>query len=235
MAKGAMGVGITTAGLGGFTPQVNRTGYTSLRERRLFYSQREMGLFMQKMIRGGYGELKAGTVLAESYASPYDLVPYIPDTIAITDVGRVMLVTGCNVTNTFKIWKEDSGKIKAADVIVLTDTDGTYEEATVSTVVLDADGRMATVTLSGNTTGNFEIGAKLACCYIKAAAASKRSTAKYVLDQDVFTGEYDNPNGAQTSVFVSNGILYKDGLIGLDTTAATSLGAVIDGTFVIFK
>ena len=48
-------------------------------------------------------------------------------------------------------------------------------------------------------------------------------------------GEIDNPNGAQTSVFISNGIVYKEALVNLDATAATSLGAVVDGNLVIFK
>ena len=236
MAKVAMGVGVTNAGLGGYTPQINRGGYTSLREKRLFKSQREAGLFLEKMVRGGYGEIPAGTILAEMTAAPYDLVPYVPDVIAATDKGRIMLVTDNITATTFKIWKEDMAKLKAADVVVMTDTDGTYEEATVSTVALDADGRLATVTLSAATVtvGGFTV-AKSANCYQKAGSAGKRSTAKYMLDQDVFTGEIDNPNGAQTSVFISNGIVYKEALVNLDATAATSLGAVVDGNLVIFK
>ena len=51
--KPIIGIGSTSGGLGGFVPQVNRTGYTSLRERKLFYSQREVGLFLPKTILGG--------------------------------------------------------------------------------------------------------------------------------------------------------------------------------------
>lgn len=46
--KPIIGIGSTSGGLGGFVPQVNRTGYTSLRERKLFYSQREVGLLCLK-------------------------------------------------------------------------------------------------------------------------------------------------------------------------------------------
>ena len=232
MGKSIIGIGSTTGGLGGYTPQVNRTGFVELREKRLFFSQRESGLFLMKTVRGGYGEIPAGTVLAEDTNSGF-LIPYVPDTIAATDKGRLMLVTGCNATDTFQIWKEDSGKVKVGDVIVLTDTDGTYEEATVSAVATVND-RISSVTLGGNTTGNFEL-AKSACCYLKAGASGKRSTAKYVLDQDTFAGEYDNPNGAQVSVFVSNGILYGASLVGHDSTAATALGSTTDGQFVIIK
>ena len=237
MAKAVMGPGVTSAGLGGMAPQINRGGWKSLRERKLFYSQREISLLLEKQIRGGYGDLLAGTVLAEMTAAPYDLVPYIPDAISVTDVGRIFLVSDNITAATFKIWAEDRGKLKATNVIVLTDTDGTYEEATVSSMAEDAGGRTWTVTLSGATVtaGGFTV-AKSANCYLKAGASGKRSTAKYILDQDVYTGDYENPGpGAQTSVFLSNGILYKNMMIGLDTAAATALGAVVDGNFVIVK
>lgn len=237
MSKAVMGPGVTSAGLGGMAPQINRGGWNALRERKLFYSQREVALLMEKHVRGGYGDLLAGTVLAEMTAAPYLLVPYIPDTISVNDVGRIFLVNDNITANTFKIWKEDRGKLKAADVIVLTDSDGTYEEATVSSLAEDAGGRTWTVTLSGATAtaGGFTV-AKSANCYLKAGASGKRSTAKYILDQDVYTGDFENPApGAQTSVFLSNGIVYKNMMIGLDTTAATALGAVIDGNFVIVK
>ena len=237
MSKAVMGPGVTSAGLGGMAPQVNRGGWNALRERKLFYSQREIALLLEKQIRGGYGDLLAGTVLAEMTAAPYDLVPYIPDTISATDVGRIFLVSDNVTTTTFKIWAEDRGKLKAADVIVLTDSDGAYEEATVSSLAEDTGGRTWTVTLSGATVtvGGFTV-AKSANCYLKAGASGKRSTAKYILDQDVYTGDFENPTpGALTSVFLSNGILYKSMMVGLDTTAATSLGAVVDGNFVIVK
>ena len=214
MAKPILGIGTTNAGLGGYTPQVNRTGFTELRERKLFYSQREMGLFIPKTLRGGFGDLPMGTVLAEDTNTGL-LVPYIPDVIDIDkDFGRIELVTGY--------------------VIVLTDTDGTYEEATVSALAAYDDKRW-TVTLSGVTTANFEIGAKKANCYLKSGASGKRSTAKYLLDQDSYTGGHDNPNGALTSVFLSNGIVYKASCSGLDATALSALNGVEDGMFAIFK
>lgn len=233
MSDKIIGIGISNAGIGGDLPQVNHVAGPQFREKRLFFSEPEVALIIQKNVRGGYGDLEIGTVMAVDSNSGF-LIPCVPDTISANDKGRAMLVTGCNAANTFKIWKEDSGKVKTGDVIILTDTDGTYEEATVSTVTLDADGRMATVTLSGVTTGNFEI-AKSACAYLKAGTTGKKSLAKYILDQALSTGEYDNPNGAHTSVVLSNAILYKDALVGADTTALTALGGVVDGPYVILK
>lgn len=233
MAKGLIGVNVTTGGLGGFTPQVNRTGFTEFREKKLFLSQRELGLFLPKTFRGGYGELPAGLVVAEDVNSGF-LVPYIPDTISASDPGRIMLVTGCNVSNSFQIWAEDAGKLKATDVIVLTDTDGTYEEATVSSVT-KYDDRRYTVILGANTAANFEIGAKLANCYLKAGTTGKRSVAKYILDQNLYAGGAENPNGALGSVFITNGILYTNACTGLDATAISAIGGVVDGSFIIIK
>ena len=234
MAKPILGIGVTNAGLGGYVPQVNRTGFTEIRERKLFFSQRELGLFIPKTLRGGFGDLPMGTVMAEDTNSGL-LVPYIPDVIDLEkDLGRIELVTGCNAASTFQIWTEDSGKLKVGDVIVLTDTDAAYEEATVSALAAYDDKRW-TVTLSGNTTANFEVGAKKANCYLKSGASGKRSTAKYLLDQDSYTGGYDNPNGSLSSVFISNGIVYKAACTGLDSAALSSLGGVEDGMFAIFK
>jgi hypothetical protein len=226
---------ITTADIGGYIPKINHAGLTQFREKRLFFSEPEVALIIQKNVRGGYGDLEMGTVMAVETATGL-LVPYIPDATSAADPGRVMLVTDNITATTFKIWKEDSGKIKAGDVIVLTDSDGAWEEATVLTVVIDADNRLATVTLTGATVtvGGFTV-AKAASCWLKAGSANKRSTAKYILDQDSFTGDYDNPNGSLSSVFLSNGVLYKDSCTGLDATAVTALGAVIDGSFVIIK
>ena len=235
MAKTILGVGVTTGGLGGYAPQVNHTGFIELRDKRLFFSQREMGLFIPKTLRGGYGVLEAGTVLAEDTNTGF-LVPYTPDAILATDAGRIMLAADHTTAVTFKIWAEDRGKLQKDDVIVLTDSDGTYEAATVASVALDANGRTATVTVSAATVtvGGFTV-AKSANAYLKAGSSGKYSVAKYVLDQDQFTGDFDNPNGALTSVFLSNGVIYKDSLVGADATALTALSGVVDGKFVIFK
>lgn len=235
MAKPIIGIGTTNAGLGGYIPQVNRTGFTELRERKLFFSQRELGLFIPKTLRGGFGDLPMGTVLAEDSNTGL-LVPYIPDVINIEkDLGRIELVTDNITATTFQIWTEDTGKLKVGDVIVLTDSDGAYEEATVSALAAYDDKRW-TVTLSDATTtsGGFTV-AKSANCYLKSGASGKRSTAKYLLDQDSFTGGYDNANGALSSVFLSNGIVYKASCTGLDATAQHALGGVEDGIFAIFK
>ena len=235
MSDKIIGMNVTTAGIGGDLPQVNHVMGPQFREKRLLFSEPEIALIIQKNVRGGYGDLEMGTIMAVDSNSGF-LVPYIPTTISATDKGRVMLITDNITSATFKIWKEDSGKIKATDVVIMTDTDAAYEEATVLSVVVDADGRMATVTLTAATVqaGGFTV-AKAANCYLKSGAAGKKSDAKYVMDQYLSTGGYDNPNGAHTSVIVSNAIVYADALVGSDAAALTALGGVSDGPYVILK
>ena len=230
-----IGPGITKAGLGGDKPQFNTTGKIQFRGKRLFFSRPEQALILQKMLKGGYGDLEEGTVMAVHTTTGL-LYPYIPDTFSASDVGRIMLVTDNITSATFMVWKEDAGKLAAGDVIVLWDTDGTYEEATVSTVADSGDGRRYTVTLSAATAtaGGFIV-SKSACCWLKGGSAGKRSDAKFILDAFTSTGDIENPNGAFSSVVVSNAILYADGLVGADATALTALGAVTDSPYVILK
>ena len=235
MSDKIIGMNVTTAGIGGDLPQVNHVMGPQFREKRLLFSEPEIALIIQKNVRGGYGDLAMGTIMAVDTNSGF-LVPYVPTTIGAADPGRVMLITDNITANTFKIWKEDAGKIKATDVIIMTDTDAAYEEATVLSVVIEANGRMALVTLTAATVtaGGFTV-AKSANCYLKSGAAGKKSDAKYIMDQHLSTGGYDNPNGAHTSVIVSNAIVYADALVGSDAAALTALGGVSDGPYVILK
>ena len=235
MSDKIIGLNVTTAGIGGDLPQINHVMGPQFREKRLFFSEPEIALIIQKNVRGGYGDLEAGTVMAVETLTGF-LVPYLPDTIRAADVGRIMLVSDNVTATTFKIWKEDIGKLDVDSAIVLTDSDGAYEAAVVASIVADAGGRTYTVTLDAATTtvGGFTV-AKSACCYLTAGASGKFSTAKYVLDQHLSTGDYTNPNGAHTSVVVSNAILYKDAMIGADATALTALSGVVDGPYVILK
>ena len=71
--------------------------------------------------------------------------------------------------------------------------------------------------------------------YHKAGAAGKFSDATFICDQDVFTGEDETAAGANTSVVISNAILYLNALVGYDAAAATALGMTEDGAHVILK
>lgn len=230
-----VGLNKTNAGLGGNVPQFNLTGYTNLREKRLYFSQRDIALLLGKTMKGGFGEVEMGTVLALDQNTD-KLVPYVPDTISATDKGRAFLANDCDQTDNFDLPMEQSYKIQVDDVLIMTDTDGSYEEVTVSDIDRDSYDWKAVVTLTGATSGTFTV-AKKANVYPKAedTGSGKRSKAVYVLDINIDTG-LEPQDGALVSVLLSNAIIYQDACVGMDSTAISDLGNVSsDGQFYILK
>ena len=73
--------------------------------------------------------------------------------------------------------------------------------------------------------------------YVKSAdeASTPFASAKYILDKDIDTGVGAYALGAVSSVVISNAVLYRYSLVGFDSAAATDLGTVTDGRFVILK
>lgn len=233
-----VGIDKSTAGLGGNIPQQNITGYTRLRQKQLYFSQRAIALLLDKTLRSGYGGLELGTVLAQDQNTD-KYVPYVPDTIDLAaDVGRVPLLNDCTTADNFDVLMEQSYKLQTGDVIVLTDTDGSYEQATISDIDRDSYDYKATVTLSGATSGTFTV-AKKANCYVKAEDVSgdnKASKAAFILDMNVDTGNGEDAEGALAPVLLSNAIIYQASCVGMDSQAITDLGNVSsDGQYYILK
>jgi hypothetical protein len=232
-----IGMNKSNAGLGGYAPQQNLTGYPRMEEKRLFHSRREIALLLDKTVRGGFGELEMGTIMSIDQNSG-NLVPYIPDTISTEDVGRAFLLNNIASAGTsFDLLLSDSYKFESGDVIILTSTAGTYEEATISDVDRVSYPHKAVVTLSAGTSAGFTV-AEQANAYLKSedAASGKRSVAAYLMDQTIYTG-IENPDpGALTSVVLSNAVVYKSGCVGMDAAAMSNLGNVIeDGIFYVIK
>ncbi|MFW6120245.1 MAG: hypothetical protein ACOC80_05020 [Petrotogales bacterium] len=230
----------TSAGLGGQTPQQNLTGYTRITRKEIFYSLREIALLIDKNVRGGFGALEAGQVMAKDENTDY-LVPYVPDTISEDNVGRVMLLQDCDQSDTVVIPLTESYRFADDDVVVLTDTDGSFETATIDSIDRTSSKYKATITLTGAVSGTFEV-AKSACMYHKAHSeagdAGKYCVAKYILDQSILTGEGEDATqiGAQTSVLLSNAVIYSGECVDMDDQAITDLGNVTeDGQYYIVK
>lgn len=223
-------------GLGGSMPQLNRSGETP-GPKALFHSIREIALILDKTIQAGYGTLKSGTVMAVSTITG-DLVPYTPITFGATNMSRAYLVTDYGTGATIMyVTMEDSYKFAVGDELAMAEDDGpTYHNAgAITGIDRDTEPHRAKITVTtGVASANFTT-AKHACCYVKAGAAGNFSDAAYILDQDVFTGVGESAIGANTSVVVSNAILYTGSLINFDSTAGTSLGTVTDGNHTILK
>lgn len=244
-----IGPGKSTAGLGGNFPQLNREGFTKLRQKMLFYSDRDVALLVPKTMKGGFGNLEAGLPLAQMYDGSNNkvdkLVPYAPaidwsDLTASADPARVLLLSSASATDT-KIYIDATkvGRFDDDDVIVLAESNGpTYEEATITSIDDEYNDVMAELTLSGELSNAFST-TYSASIYHKTDTNSGGNThlskAIGILDQDVGTGDAENATGAHTSMFVSNGILVNTALDNMDDQAITDLGATVDGMYTIFK
>lgn len=103
-----------------------------------------------------------------------------------------------------------------------------------------ANGSQARITFTtGVTTGaNFSLTVN-ANVYVKgkqAAAATPFTSAKYILDKAIDTGVGPKAAGGLTSLVISNAILNKYAIVGLDSAAITSLGAIDEGNrFIVLK
>jgi len=223
-------------GLGGSMPQLNRSGETP-GSKALFHSVRDIALIKDKTVQGGYGALKAGTIMATN-AVTGDLVPYTPITFGALNMSRAYLVTDYGTGATIMyVTIPDSYKFAVDDELAMAEDDGpTYHNAgVISAIDRTTEPHRAKITVTtGVASANFTT-AKHANCYVRASAATNFSVATFILDQDIFTGEGESALGANTSVIISNAILYTGSLINLDTAAGTALGTVTDGNHTILK
>jgi len=232
---------MASGAIGGSTPQLNRgpevPGYKAL-----YFSIREIALIKDKTCQPGYGVLRAGTIMAENISAAGGkglLVPCATTLFAVGDVGRafalVDVATGVDVIN---VTMEDSYKFKVGDDLILANNDGGGEYGNGAAIISIDRTTMphyAIITFTtGIATANNTV-AKACCCYVEAGAATKLSTAKYILDKDADTGVGVDAQGANVPVLISNAILYTNSLVNFDAAAKTALGTVDDGQHTILK
>jgi|LGVE01.1.fsa_nt_gb hypothetical protein len=223
-------------GLGGSMPQLNRSGETP-GPKALFHSVRDIALIKDKTIQAGYGALKSGTIMATN-AVTGDLVPYTPVAFAAGQMSRAYLVTDFLTGDDFcYVTIADSYKLAVGDSIVLANNVPLYDDTGSFILAIDrtTEPHRALVTFTTAIAVATFTTALAACVYSKSGAAGNFSDATFILDQDVFTGEDENAIGANTSVLISNAILYTGALINFDAAAATSLGTISDGFHTILK
>ncbi len=218
-------------GLGGSTPQIN-AGAMQPGQKALFHSLRDIALIKDKTIRAGFGVVKAGTVMAVDDKTS-DLVPVAPTAVSIDDTQRVFLLASVSVAAVVYVPLEKSYRFAVGDTVIIGDNTPAYTDGGAITAIdrtTYAD--MAEITFTNNATATL---ANQANIYHKAGSSGRYSTAVWINDQDVFTGEGEDAAGANTSVVISNAILYSAALIGHDSASATSLGTTTDGEHVILK
>lgn len=204
----------------GSTPQVNRfpegAGIP-----RLFHSERSIALIIDKTIRGGYGYLRAGTVLAK--VADGMCVPYVPasvvaDAVSAVGVAYVLGVVGGKI----RLPAGEAAKFAVGDTIQKHGDE--YETEIVVDAITHGSfyDEITTDEHAAVTAGDF-------------VRLKDAETAVYVLDNDTDTGAGEGAKGANVPVVLSNATLYKASIFNLDNDAVTDLGGIIDGQFFILK
>ena len=222
-------------GLGGNTPQLNRSGETP-GSKALFHSVRDIALILDKTFKPGYGYLKAGTIMAENSADAL-LVPYpVEDVTDNLSAAKAFLIADTGATGTtVVVTTPESYKFKVGDsAVVVDDTTAAEDLGAITDITLAANGT-ATITVTTAIGGAAFTVARNAYLTVKSDASAGFTAAKYILDQDINTGSGASALGANASVVINNAVLYLASIVNYDAQAGTDLGAVIDNRFLILK
>ncbi len=225
-----------STGMGGSTPQFNTGGMTP-GQKALFHSLRDIALILDKTAKAGYGYLQAGTVMCVNTADSL-LVPY-PETDAAINAAAAkayLVADSGSASDTVQVLTSESYKFIVGDSLVIVDDTTTAEDlGAITDITLSETTGLATITVTTDIGSTSFTTARNAHVYVKSDGSAPFAKAKYILDQDVNTGEGEDALGANISVVVSNAVLYTAALPNSDAAALTDLGAITDGRFTILK
>lgn len=229
----------------GSTPYLFKGGQEDLK--KLFYSDPSQAQSMAVTIPGGYGVIKAGTVLGritESTNRIGNCVPYafgdsagILAGLAADDVkGIAYLVSDApGGAKLAYVTMDDSYKFAAADHLAAVDSDyaGANDLGAISAIDRTTYSHMAKITVANNID---EIAtAKGACIFIQTLAASPHVKAIGILMATVDTGVGENAKGSTSAVMVvGQAMLYKANLYGYNADGLADMSyAREDGKYLI--
>lgn len=230
-------------GLGGSIPQIVTNG-EGAGIKRLFYSQRDKALILNKTFAPGYGVLKAGTVCCVNTSAAGNkgmVTPFVPaygsQVAALnTDaaIGLAAMVANSSTGHVY-VSIEDSYKFVVGDQLYFENTtgDGLVDCGAITAIDRTTNPIYADIATGAFTATNGTV-AKHAYVYV-VSGSTPFSIAKYILDKDIDTGTGEDAVGALGSVVISNAILYTGSLINATAAALTSMGGSTDGQFTILK
>lgn len=226
-------------------PQMNR--YPEVKGiKPLFHSVRDIALILDKTVQGGYGYLKAGTVMAVNASAAGGkglLVPYVPyahdvELGANSALGIAPFVKD-GLTSHVYVSILDSYKFVVGDELALQNVQNDLSPVTSGAIISfdrTTSPLWADITVTTAYTATEITLAHQAYARIVTGSGGELTTPAYILDKDIDTGYGPEALGALTSVVVSNCILYKNSLINMTTEAIAALtGSVVDGRFFIMK
>lgn len=210
----------------------------------LYHSDPQYALVLGKQLTAGFGVLLAGTVMAVNTSASGNvgkLVPYVktPTDATNTDKSRAYVVADvANTGTTCKVLLADSYRfVVGDDLMICAYSSGAvyHNGGAITAIDRTSVPGIATITFTTAVAVATLTMANGASVYPEAGASTKYSTAKYILDTDVDTGSGEGSTDALASVVISNAILNLPMLSGYDSAAATDLGSVSDGSFLILK
>lgn len=228
----------------GQTPYIYRGGQED--PRPIFYSDLDKALAKSITIPGGYGVIKAGTVMGiitESTNRKNYYVPYVfADTTGIAaaladanTVGLAYLVADHGGGNKIAyVTLNDSYKFAVGDHVGCIDSDYAAHDDNGAITAIDRTTymHMAVITVTNNISA-IDV-AKGACIFIQSKTASPYVEAKGILKAGVDTGLGENAKGGIGVIVLRNAMLYKDSLSCYNADALADLsGAVEDAKYLI--
>lgn len=225
----------------GDTPYLVRGSQEDYKE--IFYSDPEAALTVPIQVMAGYGELPAGTLMAQNLSSDSSyylwLVPYNPTTINNTtqdQPGRAFLLSDVSSGTTIEVTKDDSYKFNVDDEVILNDSSTADEDlGAITAIDRTTYTNKAQITVTNSVSGSFTT-ANAACLSVKAGDSSNQySDAVGVLMKDVDAGTGENSKGASAQIVVSNAVFYTGMLNLKDSAGATDISMSDIGNYSYLK
>jgi len=210
--------------------------------KRLYYSNPDHALKVPVTLQAGYGELDAGTVLAENISAAGNkgkLVPYNATTFSasIASSGRAFLLESpAAAQKVVTVTLEDSYKFAVGDDLIINDNTVAAENlGAITAIDTTTYINKATITGTTNISGAFTV-AHVAYVAVEAGDSSNNfSDAVGILEAAVDTGNGSDARDALGVVILSNAMLYEGLLIYSDAAAKTDLSAASKGQYLIMK
>jgi len=226
----------------GDTPYVVRGGQEDYKS--IFYSDQNLALTKPISIIGGFGVLKAGTVMGIITESTNRSGYYVPYTIEEGNFpgagyqnsypGLTYVTDDLAVAKSVSVTMSDSYRFAVGDHLASTDSDGTATDlGAITAIDRTTYSHIAVLTVTNNAAAATV--AKGAAVWHQTATSDPYTCAKGILLSSVDTGEGEHAKGAQATLVLSHAILYKGRLTGYCSDAATDLSSSDDGKYVILK
>jgi len=206
--------------------------------KKLYYSNPDAALKVDITIGPGYGDLKMGTALCMNDSAAGNdgkFLPYDP-TATITGAedapGRAYLVQDSGTTATdLYVTINDSYKFIVGDDVIINDDDTAAENlGAITAIDRTTYTHMAKITVTTATGETSFTTADFAYITIEGY-----DTCDGILEKSVSTGLGEDAQGALAVLIISNAVLYKGGLLNVDSNAITDLSAVSIGKYLVIK